>query len=135
MLIALAKNLGGSVQEALGFENMEAVVKQSARAVFETKKGRLADGPVPEAGKYGSASFESFDKFWEGLVREGAWYHLENTGGGPGKVDLYPAALRLEPEKIDLGFSYYAGGDGSAPDGAAVPDAAAGRISCPIRLS
>jgi anaerobic selenocysteine-containing dehydrogenase len=108
VLIALAKNLGGSVQEALGFENMEAVVKQSAMAVFEMKKGRLADGPVPEAEKYASASFESFDKFWEGLVREGAWYHLENAGG-QGRVDLYPAALRLEPEKIDLGFTCYAG--------------------------
>ena len=39
VLIALAKGLGGSVQEALGFENMEAVVKQSAKAVFETQEG------------------------------------------------------------------------------------------------
>jgi len=114
VLMALAKGLGGSIQEALGFENMEAVVKQSAKAVFETKKGRLADSPVPEAGKYSSASFESFDKFWEGLVREGSWYHLENAGGaGQGKFDLYPAALRQEPEKIDLSFTYYAGGGDS----------------------
>jgi anaerobic selenocysteine-containing dehydrogenase len=110
VLISLAKELGGSIQESLGFENMEAVVKKSAQTVFETKKGRLADGPVPETGKYGPASFESFEKFWEGLVREGAWYHLENPGGaGRGKVDLYPAALRQEPEKIDLSFTYYTG--------------------------
>jgi len=113
VLIALAKELGGSVQEALGFENMEAVVKQSAKAVFEMKKGRLSDTPPSEASKAGSASFESFDKFWEGLVREGAWYDLESTGvGGQGKIDLYPAALRQEPEKIDLSFTYYTGGEG-----------------------
>jgi anaerobic selenocysteine-containing dehydrogenase len=112
VLIALAKDLGGSVQEALGFENMEAVVKQSAKAVFETKKGRLSDTPAAEASKAGSASFESFDKFWEGLVREGSWYHLESSGvGGQGKIDLYSAALRQEPEKIDLSFSYYTGGE------------------------
>jgi len=111
VLIALAKGLGGSVQEALGFENMEAVVKQSAKAVFEMKKGRLTDTPAAEAGQAGSASFESFDKFWEGLVREGAWYHLESTGvGGQGKIDLYPAVLRQEPEKIDLSFTYYTTG-------------------------
>jgi anaerobic selenocysteine-containing dehydrogenase len=109
-LIALAKGLGGSVQEALGFENMEAVVKQTARAVYEGKRGRLADGPVPEAGKYASASFDSFDKFWEGLVQQGAWYHLEGAGEG-GKAELFPAVLRQEPERIDLGYQLY-GADG-----------------------
>jgi anaerobic selenocysteine-containing dehydrogenase len=114
VLITLAKELGGSIQEALGFENMEAVVKKSAQTVFEMKKGRLADGPLPEADKYGSATFESFEKFWEGLVRDGAWYHLENAGvAGQGKIDLFPAALRQEPEKIDLSFTYYSGGEGS----------------------
>ncbi|MBI5585016.1 MAG: hypothetical protein HY892_14485, partial [Deltaproteobacteria bacterium] len=105
-LIALAKNLGGTVQEALAFENMEAVVKQTAKAVYESKKGRLADGPVPEPGKYSSASFESFDKFWEGLVLQGSWYHLEGSGES-GKADLFPAVLGREPEKMDLSHQLY----------------------------
>ena len=78
---------------------MEAVVKQSARAVFETKKGRLADGPVPEAGKYGSASFESFDKFWEGLVREGPGIIWKTPGGRERDGTFYPAALQAGTRK------------------------------------
>jgi len=94
--IALAKALGGPVAEALAFENMEAVIKQSAKGVFETKRGRLADGPVPDKGKYSSASFESFDKFWEQLLAQGAWYHLENrTEEGKGKAE-FPLSL-LQP--------------------------------------
>lgn len=113
-LIALAKNLGGTVQEALAFESMEAVVKQTARTVFESKKGKLADGPLPEPGKYASASFESFDKFWEGLIQQGAWYHLDGMGEG-GKADLFPAVLRQEPEKMDLSYPLY------GPEGKEIP--------------
>jgi anaerobic selenocysteine-containing dehydrogenase len=96
VFIALAKALGGSVAESLAFENMEAVIKQTAKGVFEAKKGRLADGPVPEREKYASASFESFDKFWEQLLVQGAWYHLENRNEeGKGKAE-FPLSL-LQP--------------------------------------
>jgi anaerobic selenocysteine-containing dehydrogenase len=88
-LLQLAKNLGGTVQEALPFENMEGVLKQSAKSLYESKKGRLTDEPVPEEGKFSPASFESFDKFWEQLVAQGTWYQLENKGTeGKGRWNL-----------------------------------------------
>ena len=95
VFIALAKALGGSVQEALPFESMEAVVKQAAKGVYEMKKGRLTDGPLPEAGKYSSASFESFDKFWEQLVAQGTWYHLEDKGEAGKTKAAFPAGVFL----------------------------------------
>ena len=80
VVLQIAKNLGGTVQEAIPFENMEGVIKQTAKSLYDFRKGRLSDEPLPEAGKFKPASFESFDKFWEQLVAQGTWYHLENKG-------------------------------------------------------
>jgi menaquinone reductase, molybdopterin-binding-like subunit len=103
VLLALAGKLGGPVKAALPYENMESVVKQTAKGFYDSKKGRLADGPVPEAGKYSSASFESFDKFWEQLVARGTWYQLENyTDESKGKWDLGLAPLKTPVYKMGL---------------------------------
>ena len=80
VLLDLAKNLGGKVREALPFETMEGVIKQAAKGLYDSKKGRLADGPPPEMGKASPASFESFDQFWGQLVSLGTWYQMENKG-------------------------------------------------------
>jgi menaquinone reductase, molybdopterin-binding-like subunit len=107
-ILSLAKKLGGTVQAALPFENMESLLKQTAKNIYDSKKGRLADGPVPESGKYGSASFESFEKFWEQLVAQGAWYHLENAfEEGKGKWDLNPAPLKTVVPKTNKTKSDY----------------------------
>lgn len=93
VLLALAKGLGGKVQESLPFETMEGVIKQTAKGVYEAKKGRLADGPPPEMGKASPASFESFDQFWGQLVARSTWYHLESKGEeGKGKGSLSVSA-------------------------------------------
>jgi menaquinone reductase, molybdopterin-binding-like subunit len=95
VLLALAKKLGGPIQAALPFENMESVLKQTAKRFYDSKKGRLADGPIPATGKVTSASFESFEKFWDQLVAQGTWYHLENKAEeGKGKWDLSPSTLK-----------------------------------------
>ena len=80
VLLGLAKDLGGKIREALPFETMEGAVKQTAKGLYESKKGRLADGPPPEMGKATPAAFESFDQFWGQLVTRGTWYQLENKG-------------------------------------------------------
>jgi anaerobic selenocysteine-containing dehydrogenase len=94
VLLHLAKKAGGNIQAALPFENMEGVIKQTAKRFYDSKKGRLADGPIPESGKPASASFESFEKFWNQLVSLGTWYDLENKGAeAKGKWDLRPATF------------------------------------------
>jgi len=94
-VLQIAKNLGGTVQEALPFENMEGVIKQSAKSLYDSRKGRLTDEPLPEEGKFKPASFESFDKFWEQLVAQGTWYHLENKGAeGKGRWDFSSSTLQ-----------------------------------------
>jgi anaerobic selenocysteine-containing dehydrogenase len=97
ILLNLSKKLEGPLQTALPYENMEQVVKQTAKGYFEAKKGRLAGGPGPEGGK---ASFESFDKFWDQLVAQGTWYDLENKGAErTGKWDLRPATFKTGAPK------------------------------------
>ncbi|MBA4393475.1 MAG: hypothetical protein C0407_07965 [Desulfobacca sp.] len=95
VMLTLAKKLGGTIQAALPFENMEGVLKQTAKSIYDSKKGRLTDGPPPDTGQYTSASFESFEKFWEKLVTQGTWYHLENKfEEGKGKWNLSPSTLK-----------------------------------------
>lgn len=108
VVLHLAKNLGGKVQEALPFENMEQVIKQTAKGIYDSKKGRLTDGPPPEDGKLVPASFESFDKFQEQLIVQGTWYLPENKGEpGKKKWDFSPSTLQAGTrEKTQTGEEY-----------------------------
>ena len=107
-ILHIAKNLGGTVEEALPFKNMEGVLKQSAKGLYDSRKGRLTNEPLAENGKGISASFESFDKFWEQLVAQGAWYHAENRGEeGKGRWDLSSFIRRSEePETAETQGQY-----------------------------
>ena len=107
-VLHLAKNLGGAVLEALPFENMEQVIKQTAKGLYDSRKGRLTDEPPREDGKFIPASFESFDKFWEQLVVQGTWYHPENKGEqGKRKWDFSPSTLQAGArEKVQTGQEY-----------------------------
>lgn len=97
VFLELAKNLGGKVKEALPFETMEGVIKQASRGLFDSKKGRLADGSPGETGKSGPTSFDSFDSFWNQLVAQGTWYHGEYTPEeGKAKRDLSAISLRTD---------------------------------------
>jgi menaquinone reductase, molybdopterin-binding-like subunit len=108
VFLGLAKNLGGTVQEALPFENMEQVIKLSAKGIFDSRKGRLTDGSPPEEGKSILASFESFDKFLEQLVTQGAWYQPETKGeAGKGRWDFSSSTLQAGvPKKVQPGQEY-----------------------------
>jgi anaerobic selenocysteine-containing dehydrogenase len=107
-ILVLAKKLGGPVQAALPFENMEAVIKQSAKGLYDSKKGRLTAEPPPEVGKFTPASFESFDKFWEQLLAQGTWYHPENKGEqGKGRWNFSSSTLQARAqEKPHTGQEY-----------------------------
>ncbi|MBI4764202.1 MAG: molybdopterin-dependent oxidoreductase [Deltaproteobacteria bacterium] len=107
-ILSLAKNLGGSIQAALPFENMEEVIKLSAKGLFDSRKGRMTDEPPSAEGKSLASSFESFDKFWEKLVSQGTWYHPESKGeSGKGRWAFSPSTLQNNPqEKVQTGKDY-----------------------------
>jgi menaquinone reductase, molybdopterin-binding-like subunit len=107
-VLHLAKNLGGVIQEALPFENMEQVIKRSAKGLYDSKKGRLTDEPPQEAGKFTPVSFESFDKFWEQIVVQGTWYHPSNKGEeGKRRWDFSPSTLQARAQKkVQTGQDY-----------------------------
>ena len=74
---------------------MEEVIKQTAKGLYDSRKGRLTDKPPLKSGNPVSSSFESFDKFWEQLVIQGTWYHPESKGEtGKGRWNFSPATLK-----------------------------------------
>jgi anaerobic selenocysteine-containing dehydrogenase len=108
VILGLTKSLGGTIQEAFPFENMEQVIKLSAKGIYDSGKGRLTDGPPSENGKSSLSSFESFEKFWEQLVVQGTWYQPENKGeAGKRRWDFSSSALLTRtPEKVQSGQEY-----------------------------
>jgi menaquinone reductase, molybdopterin-binding-like subunit len=107
-ILGLAKDLGGVVQKALPFENMEQVIKLSTKGIYDSRKGRLTNGGPLEEGKSSLASFESFDKFWEQLVTQGTWYQPEIKGeAGKGRWNFSSAILQAGvPKKVQTGQEY-----------------------------
>lgn len=109
VLLSTAKILGGQVQKALPFETMEEVIKETAKGLFHSQKGRLANGPPPDFGTYHPVPVESFKKFWDQLVTYGTWYHLAlKTDAGLGKwdfssVNFQPPEAREGPREVRKG--------------------------------
>ena len=113
-LIALAKNLGGTVQEALAFENMEAVVKQTAKAVLRAKKGSWPTVRYPNPENTLPLRLNPLISSGRGWSNRGPGIIWMGWGKG-GKADLFPAVLGQEPEKMDLSYSLY------GPEGKEIP--------------
>jgi anaerobic selenocysteine-containing dehydrogenase len=106
-LIQLAKKIGGTVEQALPIENMQGAIKQTAKGLYDSKKGRLSGGPATQAEKNPSGSLDSFDKFWEQLIAQGAWYG-EDIKGESGKtfnfVSMLQEPVRLTEKPVNTSF-------------------------------
>ena len=74
VLLQLAKRLGGGVAESLGWEKYEDLLYESARGLHEAKRGYVGAPREDERQGRWSPEFESYDDFWEALVKRGAWW-------------------------------------------------------------
>ncbi|NIN71621.1 MAG: molybdopterin-dependent oxidoreductase [Gemmatimonadetes bacterium] len=107
-VLALARNLGGSVAESLPYEDFAALLKERARGLFAVRHGmtlggefeRMHQRQMEERGWWLPVHTD-FEAFWDDLVERGGWtdlfydhtdpYRLAQTDSG--RIELMPAAL------------------------------------------
>ena len=109
VLIRLAKSVGGSVARAFPWENFTSVLKDRAKGLFESGRGRVHyDGstPVWEEQRIGpdrTADYKTFDEMWEKLLSGGLWYSPVHTYKNwetifktpSGKFEFFSSAIEL----------------------------------------
>lgn len=107
-VLALARNLGGSLAESLPYESFEQLLIERARGLFAVRRGMTLGGhferthnrQMEERGWWLPEHTE-FEAFWEELVERGGWTDLFYDHRDPhrlartrsGRIDLMPAAL------------------------------------------
>ncbi len=61
VIIQIAKKLGGPVAESFKWADFQEALKESIRGVYDSKVGSTVE--------------DTFDKFWEKLLEQGAWWN------------------------------------------------------------
>ncbi len=117
-VLAIARNLGGSVAQSLPYENLEAVLKTRARGLYAANRGivfgtefeREHHRQMEERG-WSLPLHTNFEAFWNELVERGGWTDLYYDDTDPaylsawpdGRIHLLPAMLldALDAEEGD----------------------------------
>lgn len=138
VLLQLAKRLGGTVAESLPWEKYEDLLRHGARGLFAARRGYVVSGHAEESLRkilerqgYWMPEFASFDEFWQGLVKRGAWWD-------PTELPVSPRALHRTPSRK---FEFFATGlerlveeaDGRDGSAAALQRALGGREGDDLR--
>ena len=119
VLLAVAHRLDEPVAAALPWETWEEVLFERAEGLFEAGRGHIAMPPreagfesiLAEQGFWQSA-FESYDDFWEELLRKGAWVDGNDSYVGPRQLfntpshrfEFYSQILKREMARGGRGF-------------------------------
>ncbi len=81
VLLQIARRLGGSVAESLGWEKYEDLLYESAKGLYDAERGYVVAGreeewvrKLQERQGYWSPEFDSYDDFWDALGKRGAWW-------------------------------------------------------------
>jgi len=114
-LLAVARQLGGSVARSLPYANVEELLKARARGLFAARRGmtlgdefeRTHHRQMEERGWWLAEETE-FDPFWEDLVARGGWTDLFYDETDParlartadGRIALLPPRLREALERV-----------------------------------
>jgi anaerobic selenocysteine-containing dehydrogenase len=107
-VLALARNLGGSVAESLPFDGFEAAVKARARGLFAARRGMLLGDEFErrhhrqmEQRGWWLPEHSHFERFWEDLVERGGWTDLFYDDTDPARVSRRPGGrIHLMPEEL-----------------------------------
>jgi anaerobic selenocysteine-containing dehydrogenase len=108
-VLALAKNLGGTVAQSLPYQDFEALLQARARGLFSAGHGMILGGEFErqynremEQRGWWLREHHEFEPFWEDLVKSGGWTDVLYDDTDPdrmartpdGRVELLPAVLR-----------------------------------------
>jgi anaerobic selenocysteine-containing dehydrogenase len=81
VVLQLSKALGGSVGESFAWEKYEDVLYESARGLYDARRGHVVTVHAEESLRkilerqgYWTPEFESYDDFWDALTNRGAWW-------------------------------------------------------------
>lgn len=121
-VLALARQLGGSVAKSLPYGTFETLLKERARGLFATRRGMLLGNDFErrhqrqmEERGWWLPEHTEFEPFWDDLVRRGGWTDpfFDHTDPGKlaqtasGRVELLPDALAREAVAAGLGPTSY----------------------------
>ncbi|MBI2879369.1 MAG: molybdopterin-dependent oxidoreductase, partial [Candidatus Rokubacteria bacterium] len=116
VILQLTRALGGSVAESFPWEKYDDLLYEGARGLYEAGRGYVVSAHAEESLRkilerqgYWAPEFESYDDFWDALVKRGAWW--DPTGlpvsrkallrTPSGKFEFYSTALqRLVEEAV-----------------------------------
>lgn len=119
VVLTLAQSLGGSVAESLPYDSFEALLKERARGLFDSRRGMTLGGgferthhqQMEERGWW-LPEHTDFDEFWEELVERGGWTDLFYDHSDPhglvrtdsGRIELFSPLLlgTLDQERSTL---------------------------------
>lgn len=108
VVLALARDLGGSVADSVPYESFESLLKARARGLFATRHGMVMgeeferrDQRQMEQLGWWLPEYLDYDAFWQALVERGGWMDLFVDETDParisrrpsGRIDLMPAEL------------------------------------------
>ena len=111
VLLHVARGLGEHMENALPWKSFEDVLHEKARGLYESRRGHVAMSPQDEAFEeillrqgFWRQKFDSYEKFWDELLRIGAWWDPNDSYVGPhqlfktpsGKFEFYSQTLRQE---------------------------------------
>lgn len=112
-VLALAKNLGGTVAQSLPYQDFETLLQSRARGLFSAGRGMILGDEFErqynremEQRGWWLKEHNEFQPFWEDLVKSGGWADVfyDNTDPGrfartpDGRIALMPVALRRVPQ-------------------------------------
>ncbi|MEJ2335610.1 MAG: molybdopterin-dependent oxidoreductase [Gemmatimonadales bacterium] len=107
-LLAIARNLGGSVAQSLPYEAFEPLLKARAQGLYAAQRGTLFGSEFErehhrqmEQRGWWLPAHTNFEAFWRGLVERGGWTDLYYDDTDPahlsampdGRIHLLPASL------------------------------------------
>ncbi len=107
-VLALARELGGSVAESLAFDGFETLLKARARGLFSSHRGMLLGDEFErrhhrqmEQRGWWLPEHSDFESFWHDLVGRGGWVDLFYDDTDPARVSRRPDdRIALMPEEL-----------------------------------
>jgi anaerobic selenocysteine-containing dehydrogenase len=108
VVLALARDLGGSVADSLPFGGFEDLLKARARGLFSTRRGMILGDEFElrhhrqmEQRGWWLPEHSDFERFWEELVERGGWVDLFYDDTDPSRVSRRPdGRIALMPEEL-----------------------------------
>ena len=114
-VLAIARNLGGTVAQSLPYDDFESMVRERARGLYAARRGILFGSEFErehhrqmEQRGWWLPAHVDFAAFWRELVQRGGWTDLNYDDTDPahlgampdGRIHLLPSVLldALEPE-------------------------------------